>query len=117
MSLARRRGLIAIDVMFGLSILALLITILTVSTTQNRRAMRGLAQHRAALRTAERVMLEMRANRPVGPVDESMELAIEPAAAPAGASWRWVTVTVRCDRQHARLEGLVPAAATTESAP
>ena len=112
-----RRGLLEIEILAGLVLVAALAAALTAVLGRQHRAALKLADTRAAAQVAEAVLADLQSGRAVRSVSDVPDatLEIRPAGdEPAGAAGagevpeRWVEVAVSIRRGRAALVGLVP---------
>lgn len=114
-----RTGYIAADAITALVIVGILLTVLTVAVSRQRRGSERLADFRAAVRLAEETItaLQTGAARPQPPQGVTVQvrpLATPPALqAPAGSTW--VDVNVTFNGRSSSLAGLVRADAAKEA--
>ena len=107
----RRRGFMVMDAVGGLILVAILATVLAVALNRQNRAQQKLADSRAAVRVAERVLAELQASAKPAMEEDQTRIAVVPAeGAPDVRGLVWVEVRVACWGQHASLVGLVPRA-------
>ncbi len=110
----RCRGILLLDAIMGLSVVALVAVVLAAAVGQTKRASDKLAQQRAAMRIAEQVLTQLQTGQ-------------EPTVANDGVRWgaqilevqqavaehQWVRVSIEWQGQAASLVGLVPGKAVT----
>src|ERR1700722_18090456 len=104
-----RQGFLFADAMVGLSIIAMLATLLAVAVNRQQMARQRLADSRSARRLAEYVLLSLQHGQPIPPATDA-KIEIHPATggvAPAGFAWTIVQTDVH--NQIASLIGLTPA--------
>jgi len=109
-----RRGIMLLDSMIGLGIIAVLIIVLSVAMTRQQRASRALAERRVAIRAAEAALSRMQTGQsfPEGLFDAHLTLQTLPdRSTPAG--YQWVRIEAKVNRQQSDLIGLVPATQPT----
>jgi len=99
------------ETIFGLGIMAMVLTVLLLSIAQQRTGQRALSEQREATRIAERALLALRVGEAM-PSDTDASIDITqamPGDAPPGK--RWVRVTVQYRERSTSLVGLAPATA------
>jgi hypothetical protein len=104
-----RRAFLAIDAVFGLTIIAAVTVVLIGTVNHERSAELRLSDSRSALHLAEHALLNLQHGQPLPPVSGDTHLAIHPAnggSAPAGYVWATVDATVH--GHHRSLTGVVP---------
>jgi hypothetical protein len=109
----RRRpsGIMMMDLLTGLFLMAALSAVLFVGIQTRAKGAARLAESRAALRSAEAALGELQAGMPAPSQRAGVEVRISDdaqTAAPAGS--KWVVVEATCAGKTASLRGLVPAA-------
>jgi type II secretory pathway pseudopilin PulG len=107
---SRRRGLFTMDILIGLTLMAIAGTILTVLTARHMSASAQLSETREAVAVAENVLLSLQAGHEA-PVSNAHE-RIEVTPLPDGAiveGLQWVRVVATVGGQSRSLTGLVPA--------
>ena len=105
-----RRGIMLLDALIALGVVAILILVLSVAMTRQQRASRALAEHRRAIRAAEAGLSRMQAGQDLPENLFDARLSQQPvnsSAAPAG--YHWIRIEAKVDRQQSDLIGLVPA--------
>jgi len=106
---AHRRGFMLMDVIGGLILVATLATVLAIAMNRQNRAQQKLADSRAAVRIAERVLADLQTSGKTAADDDDTRITIhraEGAADARGLAWAEVRVAFR--DQQASLVGLVP---------
>lgn len=104
-----RRGIMLLDAMIALGIVAILILVLSIAMARQQRASRALAEHRRAIRAAEAAMMRMQAGQDLPDNLFDVQLSQQPLAsntAPAG--YHWIHIEAKADHQQSDLIGLVP---------
>lgn len=104
----RRSGFLLADALMALAMVALLAAIMATAMGQQSRAARRLSDGRAAMRIAERVMLDLHTGG-TAPSGADAKVCVEPVAAEAPAGLAWVRVSVQVERSRATLLGLMKA--------
>jgi type II secretory pathway pseudopilin PulG len=97
------------DVIGGLILVAMLATVLAIAMNRQNRAQQKLADSRAAVRIAERVLADLQTSGKTAAADDDTRITIhraEGAADARGLAWAEVHVAFR--DQQASLVGLVP---------
>ena len=84
------RGLLVMDVVWGIVLATLLLMVLTAAVVKQGKAERQLARNRAAVRSAEDALLALQSGQQL-PTGAQLEKI--PAAAPQGKTWVRVHVT------------------------
>ena len=105
-----RRGFLFADALFGLSIIAMLASLLAVAINRQQMARQRLTDSRSAQRLAEYVLLSLQHGQPIPPISDNAKIEIHPAiggVAPAGFAWTVVQTNIH--NQIASLIGLTPA--------
>ena len=117
--MGRRRGIMLIDVVLGLALLATIAVLLSATVGRYGEATERLAASRAALRAAENVLTDLqRGQTPQAATDGRIRWNVrrmESSAPPAGHVW--VEVRVVHGTRSATLTGLVPASSLKGVAP
>ena len=118
--MGRRRGIMLIDVVLGLALLATIAVLLSATVRRYGEASDRLAASRAALRAAENVLTDLqRGHMPPAATDGrirwDVRLMESSSAPPAGHVW--VQVHVVHGTRSAALTGLVPASSLKGVAP
>lgn len=96
------RGLMVLDVVWGIVLATALLMALTVAVVKQDKAQLQRARARAASRAAEDALLALQAHQPLPPGATVEHLA---DAAPAGHTW--IRVHVTTDGRPASLVGLI----------
>ena len=107
-----RRGFILIDTVVGMALVAGMIVLLGVQLQQHRHVTERLAQRRAALNLAERVLTDLQAGQPAPTPERGMTVKVAkvPGAMAATDAGQWVEVRVTGPAGAQSLIGLVAAA-------
>jgi hypothetical protein len=104
-----RQGFMAVDMIFGIIIVAIITAVLLGTVRHERNAEAALADSRGAMHLAEHAMLNLQHNQPLPIVSSEMQLKVQPAGdgvAPAGFGWAKIEATVH--GHHRSLLGIVP---------
>ena len=114
-----KHGIIFVDTVLGIALLAVALSVLLVAITREGRAAQQLADARQAARAAEAVLCQMQAHLPVRPLDNELHVVLNDAPGGGGAvaGNRWVEVTATIRGQTRSVIGLVPADAPTSIPP
>lgn len=105
-----RRGIMLLDALIGLAVVAVLIIVLSIAMTRQQRAGSALAEHRRAIRAAEAAMTRMQAGEQFPPELFDAQLSQQPIASNAApAGYHWIRIEAKVNRQQSTLIGLVPA--------
>ncbi len=109
----RRRGLIITDLVIGLSLVAVLLSITAVTLGHDQRATRAAARHRQLTHAAEAALLALQYGQaPDNPTDPAIRVTLtvlHEDEAPAG--YRWVGAESSGFGQRIEVLGVVPAGA------
>lgn len=109
-----RTGYIMADAMMALAIVLILLTVLTVAVSRQRRGSERLADSRAAIRLAEETITALQTGAALPSAPQGMTLQVRPTQAqhglegPTGCTWVDVLVTYGNGRSSS-LSGLVRA--------
>jgi type II secretory pathway pseudopilin PulG len=107
-----RHGFLLVDVITGLVLLTALGTAMVVAQSARSHAARKLADTRAAIRLAERALMELQSGRPTPTDTPDAQTEVRPLTSdPAISGTKWVRVRTTLHGQSAVLCGLVPAPA------
>ena len=107
----KHRGFFIAEVVAGLALLALLMTMLAVALGQRQKAMNRLADSRAALRLAEAALSAMQNKTPLTGAGSGSSLSVMKLSAPCEAQgFVWAQVNTTFNGRSATLVGIVPAA-------
>jgi type II secretory pathway pseudopilin PulG len=101
----KRRGIMVIDAVVALGIIAALGTALVVAINQGHRASARLANQRGAVWAAEAALAQLQAGQPENPEGVEIE-PLSDTTAPAG--FTWVRVRAKHGGRTATLIGVVP---------
>ncbi|HEX8325026.1 MAG TPA: hypothetical protein VF595_14070 [Tepidisphaeraceae bacterium] len=110
----RRRGYLFLDAIVALGLLTAVAMLLVTARSASTRVMRQTDDHRAAVRVAERVLINLAPANPAAPTTRptteraSAEVVDLPTTAPAG--WKWVGVRASVNGRTGEVVGLVRAA-------
>jgi hypothetical protein len=99
----------AVDVVFGIIIVAIVTTVLLGTVHHERTAEAAFADSRSALHLAEHAMLNLQHHQPLPTVSGEMSLKVQPTGdgvAPAGFAWAKIQATVHGHQRS--LLGVVP---------
>jgi hypothetical protein len=102
--ISRRRGFLSFDVVAGLSLALLLLTMLATLVVKQRQAENRLAATRSAMRAAETALLQLQVGQ-TAPADVQLERL--PDAAPPGKAWVRLTIPRSEHQPAASLVGLL----------
>ncbi|MDB5325633.1 MAG: hypothetical protein JWM57_1202 [Phycisphaerales bacterium] len=107
-----RRGFMFIDAIVALGLLTSVAMLLVVARSGMTRVTRQADDHRAAVRAAERVLIEAALpNASTSNASPATQPAVETSIAdlptPAPAGWKWVSVRATVNGHAAELSGLV----------
>jgi hypothetical protein len=93
--IGRRGGFMLLDIITGIVVGMAVLVALTVSVQRYRHASRRLADQRAAIHLAERVLTDLQAGRPPASEQEGLKAQVVDLTQPqATANSRWVEVRV-----------------------
>ena len=116
---SRPVGILAMEAVIGLMIVAMLAGLFAVALTQHRKAAQRLTDTRYATRLAEQTLTAMQTGQPLPQPPDGVKLECarlpEPGDLPAGCAWAGVRV-ISGDRS-VQLVGIVRADALKEAAP
>lgn len=118
----REHGVLLLDALGGIAIVALLLTLLTVALKQQHGAAATMQTQRRLDRLAEGVLTDLQQGKaPVPPawdteVEPSLDIRVLPNPGPS-EGWRWVEVTAKHERLEATLVGAAPEATLSERGP
>ncbi len=110
-----RGGYVLADAVMALAIVLILLTVLTVAVSRQRRGSERLADSRAAIRLAEATITALQTGAAPPAAPEGMAVQVRPtsaqpgAAVPSGCAWVDVQVTYGNGRRTSSLAGLVRA--------
>jgi len=112
-----RNGYIATDAIIALAIVLMLLAVLSVAASRQRRGSERLADSRAAIRVAEETItaLQTGATPPAAPQGMTVQVRATPPAQPAQLALeapsgsKWVDVLVSYNGRSSTLSGLVRA--------
>jgi hypothetical protein len=109
----RRRGLIITDLVIGLTLIAVLLSITVITLGLDQRATRAAARHRQLTHAAEAALLALQQSQvPDSPTDPAIRVTLTVLhgdEAPAG--YRWVCAESSGFGQRIEVLGVVPAVA------
>lgn len=111
-----RSGFILADILLGLMLLAALSTIIAVSLNMRHRSAMNLSRQRAALQTAQQVLLSLTTTAPAPAIEAGTSITISRTGPGVGAM-EWVQVTVIHEGRRAQLSGLAPPTTRPGGAP
>ncbi len=101
------------DAVMALAIVLILLTVLTVAVSRQRRGSERLADSRAAIRLAEDAITAMQTGAPLPAAPEGMTLHVRPTTAQHGmevpSGCAWVDVQVTYNGRSSSLSSLVRA--------
>jgi hypothetical protein len=112
----RRRGYLFLDAIVALGLLTAVAMLLVTARSASMRLMRQTDDHRAAVRAAERVLIDLASESPGTPTTRPTTASASagvvdlPTTAPAG--WKWVGVRASVKGRAGEVVGLVRAAPT-----
>ena len=113
-----RCGFVMADVLTGIALLVVLSGAMIVAQSARSHAAQKFADTRAAVRLAERALIELQNGRPLPTDAPDAKLEVAPLAAEAGVAGRkWIEVRATLRSQKAVLCGLVPASVLNEVRP
>lgn len=105
----RARGMMVAEAIFGLMLMALVLTVLLLSIAQQRAGQKAMTQQREAMRLAERAMLALQTGAAMPPSESGSVTVDTNGDGTDPADGRWVRVTARHGERTATMVGLVPA--------
>jgi hypothetical protein len=116
--MGRRRGIMLIDVVLGLALLATIGVLLSATVGRHGEATERLAASRAALCAAENVLTDLQHGQAPPASDELTRWDVRQLQSPAAPVGQvWVEVHVVHRERTATLTGLVPASSLKGVAP
>lgn len=98
---ARQRGFLMMDIFIGLGVIIILAMVVGMAIVATGKSVQSLADHRAAVREAERVLTQLQQGKTVNHPVKVLE-----ADGPKGMTWVRVEATV--EGRSAQLVGIVP---------
>ena len=103
----RHRGMMTLDVLAGIFLLAALATLLAVAINERSRSAGSLFRQRTALSAAQQALAALQQNTAPTGADADVVVSVRRTGRVVG-SQEWVEVTAVCDRRSATLVGLAP---------
>ena len=113
----RRRGIMLIDVVLGLALLATIGVLLSATAGRYGMATQRMSDSRAALRAAEHVLTNLQRGQAPPASDTRIRWVVRRLESPAPGGHVWVEVHVVHRERSATLTGLVRAPALKDVAP
>lgn len=98
---ARQRGFLMMDIFIGLGVIIILAMVVGMSIVATGKSVQSLADHRAAVRDAERVLTMLQQG-------EAVDHGVEPLDSEAPKGMTWVRVEAMVKGRRAQLVGIVP---------
>lgn len=116
---SKQRGYIATDAIMALAIVAILLTLLTVAVSRQRRGSDRLADSRAAVRLAEATLLAMQTDAALPATPHGFAVTVRQLTAQhelqLSSGCTWVEVVVTFDGRSSSLVGIARADAAKEA--
>ncbi|MEX0745885.1 MAG: hypothetical protein WD118_09825 [Phycisphaeraceae bacterium] len=100
--------MLLMDAVFGLALIAVVITMLAAATGQHRRGMISFTMQRALIGEAEYVLSELQQRRPPPALYDDTTVQMAWSAEDDDAGLAWVTVTLERRGHEATLVGWAP---------
>lgn len=114
----RNGGWMLLETVAGLAVLGTLAYCVAVLAAEYRQVNHVMADHRSALRLAERTAMDLQSRRAPAPIPEGAVVKVESLGDAEGAPrWQWTRITAHVEGREGSLIALTPRPQPGESQP